>query len=245
MNIKKLIPNNLKQEGKYLLYSLLRIPYNRAGVPLEITEWVKKDAPINFIDIGASKGLFTNAVSNYYKINKGILVEPLNYLIPALKAKFTDNKKFEILNIAISSMAGETSFYVSQDADVLSSLLEVKGEYFDNHLSAPVKTTVKTETLDDLARRFNGEMIDILKIDAQGAEHLILNSGLTAIKNTRLVYTEFSYKPVYEGSSTFFDLYQFFEKKNFRLVNVSPGYLMPNRELIQGDALFINNEFYQ
>lgn len=241
MNFKKLIPNNVKQEGKYLLYSLLKIPYNRAGVPVEITTFLSNDKPINFVDVGASEGKFVSMIDKYYNINQAVLIEPLDHLRPILSSKFTNLSRFHIESIVISQTTGDIEFYHSQDASVLSSLLKVKDGFFDTHLSEPIKILKKSDTLDNVTQKYNLDIIDLLKIDVQGCEHLVLQSGTETLKRTKLVYTEFSYKPMYEGSSTFFDLYKIFNDNNFRLVSTTPNWINPDGEMIQGDALFVNN----
>jgi hypothetical protein len=140
-------------------------------------------------------------------------------------------------------LAAETDFYFNEDAHFVSSLLRIdnKGEGFASlNFNDPVLTKIQTLTLDNISSAQQLLNIDLIKIDVQGAEHLVLQGGIETLKITRLVYTEFSYKPLYENSSTFFDLYKFFYENNFVLVNVSGGYASPNGELLQGDALFVN-----
>ena len=100
---------------------------------------------------------------------------------------------------------------------------------------------VKTDKLDNLTSESGIGQIDLLKIDVQGAEHMVLHSGKNTLKRTKLVYIEFSYRPLYEGSSTFFDLYKIMTDNQFRLVNITPGFKGKDGELLQGDALFVNN----
>jgi hypothetical protein len=103
------------------------------------------------------------------------------------------------------------------------------------------KLKVRTEALDKVISECNVDQIELLKIDVQGAEHMVLQSGQDTLKRTRLIFIEFSYKPLYEGSSTFFDLCKIMTDHQFRLVNVQPGFKAKNGELLQGDALFVNN----
>ncbi|GGH03775.1 FkbM family methyltransferase [Mucilaginibacter phyllosphaerae] len=242
MNIKKIIPNKVKQEGKYLLYKLLKMPYNRAGVPVEIIKFLPNNKPINLVDIGASNGKFTGIINEYYKINRAVLVEPIAELKPILESKFPDRSRFYVENVAISETTGHVDFYhFAKDANVLSSMLKVKDGFFDPNLAEPIKVRVQSDTLDNVLTKANLDDVDLLKIDVQGAEHLVLNSAPKSLKNTRLVYTEFSYKPMYEGSSTFFDLYKILIESNFRLVSTTPIWTNLDGEIIQGDALFVNN----
>jgi len=241
--IKRLIPNNIKQEGKYFLLRLLKTPYSRSNAPLEVLQWLPKNNPITFFDIGASVGNFSKCICGEYKIKKGILIEPVSKLIPILRKAFPDKKTFQIINAAISDSVSETDFYYNEDADFVSSLLRIdnKGEAFASlNFDDPVLTKIKTLTLDSIINEQQILNIDFIKIDVQGAEHLVLQGGIETLKITKLVYAEFSYKPLYENSSTFFDLYKIFYENNFMLVNVTGNFVSANGELLQGDALFIN-----
>lgn len=241
MNLKKYIGNDIKQEFRYFLYRLLKIPFNRVNLPVPITEWLPKDKAISYVDIGASRGDFATAVSSYYNVSKAVLVDPIPDNAAMLKQRFGHDDKFEIHNLAISDTVGEADFYISKELDVLSSLFKITDEHNQHfNIAQPQKTTVPTQMLDNLIPA--GITIDLLKIDVQGAEHLVLSSAVETLKNTRVVFTEFSYKPMYEGSSTFYEIYQFMNGQNFRMVNISPAYVLQNGEIVQGDALFVNNK---
>jgi FkbM family methyltransferase len=241
--IKRLIPNSIKQEGKYILYDMLKMPYSRSNAPLEVMKWLPTNVPITFFDIGANVGDFSKCLCGEYKVKKGVLVEPVSKLIPELEKNFPDKKVFHIINAAISDSVKETDFYVNTDAEFVSSLLRIdnKGDgYASLGFEDPVLTKVQALTLDHLANDLQISDIDLIKIDVQGAEHLVLQGGIETLKRTKLVYTEFSLRPLYKDSSTFFNLYNIFYENNFMLTNISGSYTTPKGELLQGDALFVN-----
>jgi len=241
--IKRLIPNNIKQEGKYFLMRLLKMPYSRPNAPLEVLKWLPANDPITFFDIGASVGNFAKCICGEYEIKKAFLIEPVSKLIPILEDAFPNKETFHIINAAISDTVSETDFYYNEDADFVSSLLRIdnKGEAFVSlNFDDPVLTKIQTLTLDSIVNEQQISNIDLIKIDVQGAEHLVLLGGIETLKKTKLVFTEFSYKPLYEKSSTIFDLYKILYENNFILVSTSNGYASPNGELLQGDALFVN-----
>ncbi len=244
--LKKLVPNSIKRNGKYFLYDILKIPYTRSGVPIEIVEWLPPNKAINFIDIGAHYGHFTLNLSKEYEIKKGILIEPQINVVPILKKEFIDTNTYKILNVAVSDSNAETEFYINSEFDSVSSLLEIYNESSELEslkLKKPSLTKIQTQTLDYIVDQQQLSDIDLIKIDVQGAEHLVLKSAIETLKKTKIVYTEFSFKPLYKNSSTFFDLYKIFYENNFFLANISQGYSSPNRELLQGDALFVNKNY--
>jgi FkbM family methyltransferase len=244
--IKHLIPNSIKQKGKEFLYDILKVPYSRSDVPLEVWNWLSREKPITYFDIGASVGHFSLNICAEYQVDKGIIVEPLAKHVAILEERFPDKDKFKILNIAIADSDAEANFYVNEAYDSVSSLLKMhteKDELSSLDTQKMVSQKIRTQTLDTITREQQLSAIDLIKIDVQGAEHLVLKSGIETLKKTKLVYTEFSFKPLYEESSTFFDLYKTLYDNNFMLVNISPGYTSPNGELLQGDALFLNKRF--
>jgi len=241
--IKRIFSNSIKQKGKYFLYDLLKIRYSRFGVPLEILKWLPKEKPIIFFDIGASVGHFTQSICGEYQIEKGIIIEPIAKMIPILEEKFSNREVFKIINAVVSDTNTEVDFYFNEEFDSISSLLKIhydKPELLSLNIKEPVQTKVQALTLDHLFKTHQLSNIDLIKIDVQGAEHLVLQSASNALKRTKMVYTEFSFKPLYENSSTFFDLYKILYDNEFCLVNISQGYTSSNGELLQGDALFIN-----
>ena len=244
--IKKLIPKKAKTELKFWLYRLLSIEYSRSGLSLGISSRLNKTSPLNFIDIGANVGHFSQSIIKEFKVAKGVIIEPLRAHKSTLENKFGDRKKFKILNVAISDTNGKAIFFINEEFDSISSLLSVNHqseELQGLHISEPRKSSIQTMTLDTVGEEFDDAIIDLIKIDVQGAEHLVLRSGTKTLKRTKMVYTEFSYKPLYENSSTFYDLYHFMYAQNYILAEVSKGYTSQKGELLQGDAIFLNTLF--
>jgi FkbM family methyltransferase len=240
--IKRLIPNSIKQEAKFFLQYLLKIRYNRYELPLEIEDWVSKSKAITFVDIGAFRGDFSYALSNTFQVSKGILIEPIASQIPVLTSRFPDERRFTVLNLAVSNNNGEAEFYFVDELHVMSSMFKIKGEFYEPFLITSPGTEIKvpTETLDSIVTRHHLGVLDLLKIDVQGSEHLVLEGGLETLKRTKIVYVEVSYRPMYEGSASFFDIYNFMNDKNFRFGGATPACNV-NGEITQADALFINN----
>ena len=225
---------------------LLKIPYSRSAAPLEIMKWLPPGKPITFLDIGASVGIFSWSICGAYQIEKGILVEPVPKSVRVLEERFPDKEIFKILNVAVSDSNAETDFYFNDEFDSISSLLKIYNdtdELKSLKIKEPISTKIKTLTLDHISAEYKLAGIDLIKIDVQGAEHLVLKSGIETLKRTKLVFTEFSFKPLYENSSVFTDLYTFFYENGFVLVDISRGYASSSGELLQGDALFMNKKF--
>ena len=78
----------------------------------------------------------------------------------------------------------------------------------------------------------------MLKIDVQGAEAQVLAGASQILNRTRFVWIEFSFKPLYENSPTFFDIFAQMDAAGFGLLELTPEFRAPNREVLQADGLF-------
>jgi FkbM family methyltransferase len=67
---------------------------------------------------------------------------------------------------------------------------------------APEPIRVKVVTLDDFLPTLQVGAVDLLWMDAQGAEHLILKGAKQTLARTRWIWTESNTDGYYEGAST-------------------------------------------
>jgi FkbM family methyltransferase len=210
-----------------------------------VLKYLSRDKEIILVDIGAHKGDFVDAILRHFKIEKALLVEPISQLAEFLRSKYSDSR-YLIFNNVVSDIDYEmASFYINEYEET-SSLLSLKADLTE--LSNVKTTLLKTEnilsrTLDSLAIEGDLEEIDLLKIDVQGAEHLVLLGGNNVLKSCKFIWVELSFKPLYVGSSVFPEIYSFLEERNFVLLELSPGHRSPKNELLQADALFGNSKY--
>ena len=122
---------------------------------------------------------------------------------------------------------------IRQDIDELSNI--------DSSLNK--KILILSKTLDDIFSEYNIEEISLLKIDVQGCEDLVLKGAGVALKKTKFIWVETSFKPLYENSALFHDIYSLLTSMNFNLLEISPGYRSKTKELLQADLLFVNKEY--
>ena len=80
--------------------------------------------------------------------------------------------------------------------------------------------------------------VDLLKLDVQGAELLVLRGAEKSLPRVRLVFVEVSFRPIYEGSAVFADVYAFLRGHGFRMLSMEEGFRGTDGELLQSDVLF-------
>ena len=198
-----------------------------------------------FMDVGAHTGSFTKLFHSKIKTGTSYLFEPIPEFYQKIKED-TYFKNCHTHNIALSSTTGEAEFSVNELPET-SSLL-----HFDHDLQETLglnkkvnrRIKVLTESLDNFARDFQISKIDFIKIDVQGAEMDVLKGAEKILPNVDWVFTEVSFKPIYKGSSTFDQVFNFFVANNFIMVQLIPVYRGEHNELLQCDVLFVNRSIY-
>jgi len=115
--------------------------------------------------------------------------------------------------------------------------------------SRVVKTgEVATRRLDDIPEAVP---FDLLKLDIQGAELMVLENAVTALKSALFIQTEVEFMPFYKGQPLFSDVDQFLRKHGFvlhrfdRLISRVIKPLIINNDIYAGlSQLFWTDAFY-
>ena len=116
------------------------------------------------IDVGCRGFEFAYHFMNY-------LEEKWIYCIDPDKEVFSNTAfGLEILNVAISDKAGETTYYPNGEATMIRQF-DPDPTY--PHIDKKYSKTCKVITMEDLYK-ITGENVDILKLDCEGAEYAIL-----------------------------------------------------------------------
>lgn len=196
---------------------------------------------INLVDIGAHRGAFVKMIEKRVGIAAAILVEPIPTCFEYLKAEF--ECRYTVINMLITDKTSEKVLFHMYDFAETSSVLTIKDieELTGVETGSHSDININSITLDDLyATHLKDTQIDLLKIDVQGAEHLVLAGAEQALKQTNFVWVEVSFKQLYDDSILFSDIYNIMFKLGFILIEISPGHRSAEGELLQADALFKN-----
>jgi len=131
---------------------------------------------MNVVDIGAHIGAYTIlAAEKIRETGKVIAVEPepKNYQRLLENIKINDFKNVIPVKIALSDYNGQDKLYVS-DSSIRNSL-------FKQHFESSIEVMVRT--LDSLLEELHMQRVDVIKIDAEGAEMPILKGAEKTLKN--------------------------------------------------------------
>jgi FkbM family methyltransferase len=144
---------------------------------------------------------------------------------------------------ALGDRSGMTEIQIAGNAGKSSSILNMT----DRHIAGDPKSAfigkeeVELITLDeylDSMPSLVGQSIG-LKIDTQGYEAAVLAGLVRWAGSVKVLLTEMSLTPLYEGSIEFSDLFGRIEERGYRCVSIEPGFSDPETsEMLQVDATF-------
>ncbi len=124
----------------------------------------------------------------------------------------------------------ERTFFIAKRPG-MSSLLEpdaaIYSRYFNRRAYRVLdRVAIPTITLDDAAERYKFEDASFLKLDTQGTELEILESGRRLLDERIVgVYIETAFHPFYRGQSLFSDIDAYLRGRGFTLFDLSRTHL--------------------
>jgi FkbM family methyltransferase len=214
-------------------------------VPAALVKHFRGRRDLVLVDVGASEGHFTASLEKFCGIRRALLVEPLPHRCEQLRNRFRSGD-FQVVCAAAGDCEKEIDLEVLA-FDYSTSLLKIKREdpslkrTWDFSVARSVKTRVRT--LDSICAEHGLlEGIDLLKLDVQGAEALALSGARQITTRVKAIWSEVSFRPLYEGAVTFADFCDLCRAKGFKLHALEEGFRGSDGELLQGDCLFVRTD---
>jgi len=186
------------------------------------------------IEAGAHKGKDTLALANQWPHGQIHAFEPTEiYEQLAYNTFFYSN--IHAYNIALDAQTSEKKMYSCKGKySRLSSLHEPSDYFTQNPKFSFNEIKIKTITLNEWAQQNKITAIDLLWLDAQGAELRILNGASDILKNTKLLFLEANSVERYEKGVLYDELKKWVLKNDFEE-------LATDEEIVNGrfNVLFI------
>jgi FkbM family methyltransferase len=223
-------------------YNQLGLQYNREGISPVLAKFISRGKALTLIDAGAHHGCFTRTLAHYCGIDRGLLVEPQPAHAERLRREF-QMPNYEVVQCALSNEFADIELEINE-FDATSSILPMdrtSPDFRGIDVSVREKIKCQTQTLDSLVTRAGLSVVDLLKIDVQGAEEKLIEGATKTLRSTSLVWCEISFRPIYEGSAAFPAIYNRMCDAGFQLMALEPAYRNASGELLQADVLFLNN----
>ena len=233
---------SLRHKIKHSLLERWGMPHSPvSGLSPALYRRFRGSDPITLIDIGAHTGWFTSLLSAVCPVKDALLIEP----IEALAQKLSRDPAFggyRVVECAVTDFDGEIEINVFPERTDMSSALHLDQSV--EGLTEIARTNAipvlrPARRLDTVAAGFATSIIDLIKIDVQGLEHLVIKGGAETLSRTKSVFTEVSFRPHYVGSSVFSDIYGLLRAHSFVMLDLEPGFRGKTGELLQADAMFV------
>lgn len=198
------------------------------------------------IDVGANDGGYAGELFEFGFAGRVVSFEPLPSAWERLAARAsTSGHRWTVApRVALGRETGEVRFYEAGNS-VSSSILPMH----ENHRSACPESAyvaehlVPVRRLDDLAGEIglpdHGTLC--LKVDVQGAEHLVLEGARDLLaRRVAVVELEMSLAPLYDGQSPFEDLDRYLRERGFEPWDLVPGFRDPRtHRMLQLDGFYV------
>lgn len=202
--------------------------------------------PVNTVfEVGAADGRDSERYATLFPGARVFAFEPMPQIYSALAERARRVPAIVPLNLALAATTGTARFHVANWQDA-SSLLAPKqtGSTFDQYQAQADEIEVRTSTLDEQCATHGVTRIDLLKMDAQGAELQILSGAreLLARGAIGLIYTEVHFMESFEGSALFHEVCALLAGHGFALHNLYGLTHNQKGQLAWGDAIFVRSK---
>lgn len=229
--------------------SLFKKIYKKYFKPktLKIINGILQDNLIVASDVGAANGL-----PAHWQILEGMVKfynfepHPESYKNLIQKYELSPYKHlFKTYNIGLSEHGGNTILY-ALNAPTGSSIMPLdyshpEVEANNSYIFPIAEIEIETSSLQQILDKENEAIIDLIKLDVQGAELLILK-GLDnyRLQNLLVAEIEVGMKSIYKGAPTLQDAVDFFKKYNLVLYDMNLVNILP---ALDGDTDYMYNYF--
>ena len=213
--------SNIRNEEYKKLFSFERL----------IQQLITTEMPVIF-DIGAHHGESVEYLKELFPKSTIHSFEPDPESFDILSSKAIDGVHY--YNQALSDSVGTATFFRNKishtnslfkvnlsstdSIGITNAIVNDDDQYLSGFNS---EFQVATTTLDTFIKAHSKGMVDLLKIDVQGAECCVLSGGEKSLKKTKVIILEISFFDYYEHQTSFLDVELLLSPLGFKLYSIS------------------------
>ena len=174
------------------------------------------------VEAGAHTGTDTAAMARRWRRAQIHAFEPVPDVYDRLEGRTRQFANVYRYSIALAASAGTEQMYVSGGESDGSSSLLAPDDHLRSHpgVRFDQQISVETSTLDEWSASRGVPTVDLLWLDAQGAELDILRGGQGLLPSVTAIYTEVSILANYKGGVLYPELYEYLLTAGFVAVSV-------------------------
>jgi FkbM family methyltransferase len=208
-------------------------------------QFFDETAGLVIFDAGAYVGDVTRTYRNIFPRAIIYCFEPFPDSFAKL-SQLADGKSIKCYQTALCEVNGRTKLQVNSDPSCNSLLPRPKSgtRYYPDKAQNRGQIEIETQTLDTFCGKEDISVIDILKLDVEGAEIKVLQGASEKLgkKQIKLIYTEIVFVPHYERGCLFYEVTGFLDKYGYTLFNLYNLKRARNGQLRWGNAIFLSPE---
>lgn len=179
-------------------------------------------------DVGANVGEWSLHALELGRPIRLYAFEPLPLIFTDLQQKLSNYSNVQTINLALSNNIGRANFCYYDETYEFSGLSSF---YVREVLKAdhqpPKIIEVEQDTLTHFCLNHNIDKIDFLKIDAEGAEWIILQGAAELIKQSKITAIQFEYGGCYIDANTRLeDIFNFLSQQEYLIFRIIPNGLI-------------------
>lgn len=200
-------------------------------------------------DVGACGGGITLRFMARYPAGMVFSFEPDPEMFAVVSRRFKDPAQGRAFQLALGGTPGPAQFHrgVHRGTSSLFPRNVTGRRYFGSNYTMKETFAVEVETLDRFCAAHAIERIDLLKLDAQGAELAILEGAERLLSNglVSLIVTEFFFIPHYEGTPLLDSIWSHLRLRGYHIFDIFSGPHGTNGQARFGNAIFVSPQFRQ
>jgi FkbM family methyltransferase len=194
------------------------------------------EKPKVILDIGCHDLRDSIILSNAYSDARVYSFEanPEFYEISIRTNPYTE--KITVVNKAVSDKSSQIKFYVTVGNKGASSILKPNMVPWSSSNEMYV-VTAEAVRLDEWLLENNVPSVDLIWMDAQGAELLCLHGLGEYINDVKMIQTEVGILPYYEGHTLYPNIKEYLNSRGFKELQYSPDWSH------ESNVVFINEKY--
>jgi FkbM family methyltransferase len=204
-------------------------------------------------DIGANRGQYYDLLRTHVGyLGPVVSVEPLPDMAASLERKMESDAGLYVERLAVCepSASGKVTLNRMSNSQ-FSSLLQPSAaatEMFAAANSIETSLSVDALSLTDLVLRYRNHLgfrRAFLKMDTQGYDVRVVQSGLSVITDIVAIQSELNVTPIYAGGTSFTEALYFYRGLGFELYSMFPTNEDHFPHLVDLDAILVNSRYLQ
>ena len=231
-----------------LFLSLVKRGLLRLGIEVELRSrhrhlWLQRLGISTVIDIGANTGQFAAQIRDTLPDAFIYSFDPVEENFRRLQRREATDRRFKAYGVALGDV--NQKLPINQNRFTASSSFLDLGElHRSNYPFAREVEAVDVEVrrLDDLAEELNLEPEILVKLDVQGFEDRVIRGGRSVLGTARVVITEVSFQPLYNGQPLFGAIHEQLTGLGFSLRGFSEQIRSTaDDQVLSADAVYVRD----